>query len=229
MIFMIFVVLSIVLISPQKDSLQLKDLFMYPLWLGVIFVTIGDWAFYKIRKKEVKTSNGSSWYYIAFLANVATYPILNIVANSLLTFLGYQVSIEEIFANSLQGHPLSLFFDTGGYTCFVLGSLLFFSSKLYLRSMWSALVAEIKTDHKLVTNGIYRFVRHPMYGGAILMCIGQGLLLHNPLVIIYDLLVVLPLWYKSARIEEYTLEKEFGIEYSEYRKTVPMFFPLSFK
>jgi len=229
MVFMIFVVFIIVLISPQKSSLQFKDLLMYPLWLGVIIVTIGDWAFYKIRTKEVKASSGSSWYYVAFLANVATYPILNIIADSFLTFLGYQVTIEEIFGNILRGQPLPLLLDISGYIFFGLGSLLVFGSKVYLRSMWSALVAEIKVDHKLVTHGVYQLVRHPMYGGAICMCIGQGLLLHNPLVVAYDLLIVMPLWYKSAKIEENVLEKEFGEEYVEYRRKVPMLFPLSFK
>lgn len=229
MVFMMFVILFVVMISPQKGSLQFKDMLMYPLWLAVYLVTVGDWVFYKIRKKEVKASKESSWYYVSFIATVATYPLLNIIVDSILALIGYQVSVEEVFASLLEGQPLLILLDIAGYIFFALGSSLVFGSKLYLRSMWSPLIAEIKSNHKLVDNGVYRLVRHPMYGGAVWMCVGQGLLLHNPLVVSYDLLVVLPLWYRCAKLEEDVLGKEFGEEYEKYRTKVPMFFPISMK
>jgi len=226
MTLMILVICMILLISPQRTFIELRDLFMYPLLLGFFLVTIGDWAFYKFRKKKVKESKTSLWYYMAFMATVLTYPILNMLVDILLTFIGNPVSVEEIFANLLQGTPAFLLFDIIGYPLFIMGSVLVYGSKLFLRSMWSPLVAEIKTDHKLVKNGVYRIVRHPTYGGAVWMIVGQALLLHNPLIVAYDLLVVLPLWYKCANIEEHLLEKMFGEEYRAYRREVPMFFPL---
>jgi protein-S-isoprenylcysteine O-methyltransferase Ste14 len=39
---------------------------------------------------------------------------------------------------------------------------------------WSQTGA-VKKDHELVTSGPYRFVRHPMYAGGLLACIGSAI------------------------------------------------------
>jgi len=40
MVFMMFVILFVVMISPQKGSLQFKDMLMYLPWLAVYLVTV---------------------------------------------------------------------------------------------------------------------------------------------------------------------------------------------
>jgi protein-S-isoprenylcysteine O-methyltransferase Ste14 len=77
----------------------------------------------------------------------------------------------------------------------------------------------------LVTEGIYRYIRHPQYAGFILITL--GLLVHwatIPLLVMWPILLFQ--YYRLALKEERELEKEFGEEYSEYRKRVPMFMPL---
>jgi protein-S-isoprenylcysteine O-methyltransferase Ste14 len=191
---------------------------MLSLWLAVFLLTMVDFISYRARKKEVKVSERSRWYFAGLVASAMTFPI--IVLSS------FPLAFAYDFTNVLQGQQFLIFVDVAGYALFFLGALLIFGSKLYLRSMWSYLSAEIKADHKLVTGGVYRIVRHPMYGGVTWMCVGQGLILHNPLLVFYDFLVVMPLWYKCATIEEKLLEKEFSEQYTEYRKRVPMLFPI---
>jgi protein-S-isoprenylcysteine O-methyltransferase Ste14 len=77
----------------------------------------------------------------------------------------------------------------------------------------------------LITEGVYRYIRHPQYTGFILITL--GLLIHwatIPLLIMWPILLLL--YYRLALKEEQELEKEFGDKYREYRKRVPMFMPL---
>ncbi len=79
-------------------------------------------------------------------------------------------------------------------------------------------------EGRLVTSGIYRFVRHPQYTGFLLITL--GLLVHwatIPLLVMWPILTVM--YYRLARYEERTLEEEFGEEFIVYKKTVPMFIP----
>ncbi len=77
---------------------------------------------------------------------------------------------------------------------------------------------------KLVTTGIYRYIRHPQYSGFIIITL--GLLIHwatIPLIIMLPILVLL--YYKLSKKEEKLLEEEFGDKYLEYKREVPRFFP----
>jgi protein-S-isoprenylcysteine O-methyltransferase Ste14 len=76
----------------------------------------------------------------------------------------------------------------------------------------------------LVTNGIYRFVRHPQYTGMFLFTLGW--ILHWPSVItliLWPVLVVAYVWL--ARREEAVVIEEFGEPYLEYAKKTPRFLP----
>jgi len=37
----------------------------------------------------------------------------------------------------------------------------------------------MRKEHRLVTAGVYRHIRHPMYAAIFLWCLAQGLLLPN--------------------------------------------------
>jgi len=79
---------------------------------------------------------------------------------------------------------------------------------------------------KLVTVGPYRYCRNPMVFGAFSLYLSIVLYLNSILglaclIVFLGLLIVLvKLW------EEKRLLKDFGDEYTEYKKKVPMFFPI---
>lgn len=78
---------------------------------------------------------------------------------------------------------------------------------------------------KLVTAGIYRFIRHPQYTGFFLITLGMMAEWATlPMVIMWPILVVL--YYRLAKREEADMEKEFGEEYRLYRQKTSMFLPL---
>lgn len=86
-------------------------------------------------------------------------------------------------------------------------------------------VAETHRAERVVTTGLYSFVRHPQYLGGMLAHIGFSLLLSGW----YSLLstpIVVVLSYLISLKEEVELVKQFGEEYERYRERVPMFMPM---
>ncbi|UCC20477.1 MAG: isoprenylcysteine carboxylmethyltransferase family protein, partial [Promethearchaeota archaeon] len=85
-------------------------------------------------------------------------------------------------------------------------------------------VAETHRAEKVVSSGLYSRIRHPQYFGGIISHIGITILLSSyfslittPVIILLNLLIS---WK-----EEKELIKEFGKDYEDYKKKVPMFFP----
>jgi protein-S-isoprenylcysteine O-methyltransferase Ste14 len=82
--------------------------------------------------------------------------------------------------------------------------------------------APVAPTERLVRGGLYRYVRNPMYLGAI---VGQALLLGRVELLIYAgviqlIFVAFVHWY-----EEPTLRKQFGNDYDTYRQAVPAWIP----
>ena len=79
---------------------------------------------------------------------------------------------------------------------------------------------------RLITTGLYAYVRNPMFLGGFLFLLGLGVLLGSlSLTFIFTpVLIVLYVFYVKA-VEEKEMEKKFGQEYLEYKKRVPMFIP----
>ena len=83
------------------------------------------------------------------------------------------------------------------------------------------LIEEERTG-KLVTHGLYRFVRHPLYTFSLLI------LWLSPKVTINSFIVYLALTLYvlvGAFFEERKLLREFGQEYANYRSVTPMLMP----
>lgn len=81
-----------------------------------------------------------------------------------------------------------------------------------------------RTKH-LVTTGPYRYTRNPMVFGALCCYIAWGIYL-NSLAVIAIVICVTPLfmWYLQ-KTEEKRLLRDFGEDFIEYRKQVPILFP----
>ncbi len=79
-------------------------------------------------------------------------------------------------------------------------------------------------SEKLVTKGIYRYVRNPMYSGLCFTIFGAGFLFHNSGISIAALFWLLICFVQVLR-EENELKKRFAPDYIVYKENTPRFIP----
>lgn len=85
--------------------------------------------------------------------------------------------------------------------------------------------APLDPPRLLVTRGLYRLVRNPIYVGVLLILAGEGVLFESLTLLIYALLVWLVFHIFVIAYEEPTLKEKFGTAYEEYRTAVPRWIP----
>lgn len=157
-------------------------------------------------------------------------------ATAILRSIPFYILASVIFFGIcfLLWRPLPLVLSlTWRVTAFVLGSLLYFPAMGFV--LWGRLVlggmyfvstgmgAQLFSDHRLVTNGPFAIVRHPMYLGLSVAVLG-GLLLYQTWTMV--VLLILPFGLaRRARREEQALAAEFGEEWKVYCLNVPALFP----
>jgi len=101
-----------------------------------------------------------------------------------------------------------------GVLLFAAGGVLRMWPVFVLGRRFSGLVA-IQPGHKLVTDGIYRTIRHPSYLGLLVNSLGWSLVFRAWVGVLLTALLLLPL---LARItaEEAMLRSQFGAQYDAY-------------
>lgn len=92
-----------------------------------------------------------------------------------------------------------------------------------LGKFWDKLV--IKEDHRLITEGIYAHIRHPIYTSYILLFMGYVVLFQAPVSAVL-FIAVLVVWYGSRiSLEEAMLIEKFGDAYRKYCTKTKRLFP----
>lgn len=105
----------------------------------------------------------------------------------------------------------------------VLATALLVWSRLVLGGMWAS-VPLVQDDHRLVTGGPYRFVRHPIYTGILGMSLAAALAYGFGIWILFPVLAV-PFVLRRVYREDHMMADTFGEEYAAYRTRVPALFP----
>ena len=82
---------------------------------------------------------------------------------------------------------------------------------------WSVTL-ELRQGHQLVTQGVYRSIRHPMYASFWLLSLAQGLLLENWLAGWYSFVGFAFMYFLRVPREEQMMCESFGQEYRDYMR-----------
>jgi protein-S-isoprenylcysteine O-methyltransferase Ste14 len=143
----------------------------------------------------------------------------------LVLFAGFGVSAWDLVRQQGSLYILSVQSFVGS-AIMVIGFTLLLIAQFTLRRSYSSTLV-IREDHQLITHGVYRFTRHPIYLGAIMVSIGVPVYassLYGLLVMSALILVLL----NRIRIEERILTEEFGDAYRTYteatRKLIPFIY-----
>tara|TARA_R110002012_G_scaffold318652_1_gene537455 strand:- start:180 stop:560 length:381 start_codon:yes stop_codon:yes gene_type:complete len=86
-------------------------------------------------------------------------------------------------------------------------------------------VHKARGENRLMTEGLYAYVRHPQYTGLFIALFGEGVV-HWPTlfsIVLFPIIVLVYTWL--ARREEQQMLKTFGEDYLAYKRQVPMFIP----
>ena len=95
-------------------------------------------------------------------------------------------------------------------------------ARQHLGGNWSQTVS-IKHGHELVTSGPYRYVRHPMYLGGFVACIGSAIVGGGAWVFLLVILGSVFLWRVAA--EDKLMAQQFPTEYPDYKKRTHALIP----
>ena len=141
--------------------------------------------------------------WVGFLA-----PLIWIVA-PFLAFADFTLRLEPLAA---------------GVVCLIVSLWLFHKSHVDLGTNWSPTL-QVRETHSLVTNGIYRHVRHPMYTSLLLYALGQMLVVPNWLAGPSYLIVMVTLVALRVPAEERMMLDTFHDEYAAYMKRTKRLVP----
>ena len=142
-------------------------------------------------------------------------------------FLKMPVFFQKLFVFVLVG-PLFIApvipqsrFDIGkvlsipiGIALFVLGWIIIIFAFFKI-----GVIPSLRKKSNLITSGIYRFIRHPIYSGTLISVLGWNILFKSIISMIYFPLLCL-LYIIATILEEKGLVEEYGDEYINYKKEV---------
>jgi protein-S-isoprenylcysteine O-methyltransferase Ste14 len=150
--------------------------------------------------KVVKSGSGALEIVLLTLAWLAFFVPLVWVAAPVFAFADYSLRLVPLLA---------------GVACLAVGLWLFARSHADLGTNWS-ITLEVRERHQLVTQGIYRRVRHPMYSALLLYSLGQALVVPNWIAgPSYGVAMALLITLRLGPEERMMLE-EFGNDYAAY-------------
>ena len=107
----------------------------------------------------------------------------------------------------------------------ILPALIFFTLSIYLvTKSHNVIFGESNTHQKFIDAGVYSWVRHPMYLGILLFCLGFLFLMVSLLSIVIWIAFFI-IYNRMATYEEKELIKILGNEYLSYQNRVSKWLP----
>jgi len=149
-------------------------------------------------------------------------------------FSVFVISVGFIGVGVLLWHPIPLAIS-GGFSLLlsVLGTGFYYSGTgVYLwglatlRSQFGVSGisgAELYQEHKLITNGPFVIIRHPMYAGVLLAAFGALLIFRTWAMAVFAPISLVVI--SRAEREEELLAQEFGSHWEIYAANVPKWLP----
>ncbi len=122
-----------------------------------------------------------------------------------------------------QNLRLLSIWNIAGLTLLVVGLAIALVAVFTLRRFYLSTLVTIE-NHQLITHGIYRFTRHPIYFGVLIAIIGVPV--YAPSLCGFLVLsLLIPIFLIRIRMEEEMLTEEFGDAYRTYKETTRKLIP----
>lgn len=199
--------------------------FAYGFW-SLVLVNAGLFIFFilsfmtPVRKREWRSMSVTIAFFVALFTEMYGFPLTIYILTGI---LGSAYPALNPFSHA-SGH-LWVVFLGGGETMLavvhMISNLIVF---IGFAIMWKGWRKIHGAKGELVTDGLYKYVRHPQYSGLFLVMI--GMLIQWPTIITALMFPVLVyVYFRLSKREEWEVLKIFGDEYRSYMKKTPMFIP----
>ena len=140
-----------------------------------------------------------------------------------LIWVGYFLAFSSASAKFGRIYHWNIFFTLGAIVALT-GLTIRILALLTLRKYFTYSVARVE-NHKLVTTGLYRYIRHPGYLGQLIIFLGISLSLSNWLSVLGMIIPVSAGFLYRIHVEERFMVEQMGDEYSEYHKKTKKIIP----
>lgn len=189
--------------------------------LAAIMIVVASWIFYRyFAPKTWHEWAGAGLvqaFIIALYAEMYGFPLTIYL---LVRFFG----LDRAYLDANLWSTLLGMGETGMLISMVIGYALLFVGIGLFAEGWRELY-KTHREHRLATDGLYGFVRHPQYTGLFIGLFGEGVV-HWPTIFSVALFPIIVIAYTLlAYREEKRMLKEFGEQYRAYKARTPMFFP----
>ncbi len=186
---------------------------MTPLRVYLLLGLIAHKALWEILKRRAGVAERQPMQSSLFRT------LVKIVKAVLLVAVAAQTVVPEILP--IAHDPLVL--RAAGVMLFTLGLGLAMAGRIELGDNWLDIEdARVRPDQALIATGVYKYVRHPIYAGDLLLLVGLELSLNSWLVLAVGLLI--PVVVIRARMEESMLSRALH-GYDGYREQTWRFVP----
>lgn len=205
-----------------------SESFDYGLWdvaaINAALFIIFAFSFARPRTgRDWRSFGAFSAFLVALFTEMYGFPLTIYLLSG---WLGSRYPGMDLFSHS-SGHLWETLLGREGdphlAPLHLLSDLLIAAGFILLASAWKVLYRAQKAG-ALATTGPYAHVRHPQYGGFLLIML--GFLFQWPTLVTMAMFPVLVTMYvRLARREEREVLAEFGDPYARYAAATPAFFP----
>ncbi len=169
------------------------------------------WGLVNQKKREISSMKGKVYAKYIFSLQLILFIIIGVA------------SIVEYF--TLRREKINLIISLLGLIMYLVGTFGRIQSQKFLGKYWSTDI-KIKQGHKLIKEGIYRYIRHPNIAFLLVEISGICLIPNSYYSLLLVWIVYLPVNLWRIYLEEKVLVENFGQEYLDYKKEVSKLFPL---
>ena len=157
-------------------------------------------------------------YFPRELNNSATIPTFPPLIMLFYLNIGFFIGISNLYVIQLYKLPVFLDFlrspELGGLVVLLSFILIFLSVGLFRQNTEDP--NPITQTNKLITTGIYKYIRNPMYLALVIFQIGLGISLSFLHISLMSIFTIITLHYFVIKREETYLKKLFGVDYESY-------------